>query len=177
MYQQQPAKRRAIDSKKHFAGLVDPSQHYPHRMNFYSNPPIAEITLDQFEQWAIDRLRSSFSLNTSTPHSVSSSPANADTMQSWAKLSHVSTATSLRKSSRLPSTLFLTNSSRSLRTRRNRQRSRKSGRKTITATSFFALLLRARRICERGSRARRAYSSNCGLLGMIRGRSRRFWTL
>lgn len=63
MYQQQP--RRAIDSKRHFAGgVVDFSQlNYPHRLNFYINPPTAEVTLDQFEQWAIDRLRSSFSLD------------------------------------------------------------------------------------------------------------------
>ncbi|APA10595.1 hypothetical protein sscle_06g053650 [Sclerotinia sclerotiorum 1980 UF-70] len=30
---------------------------YPHRLNFYSIPPTADITLEQFEQWAIDRLR------------------------------------------------------------------------------------------------------------------------
>lgn len=62
MYQQQPAKRRAIDAKRNFAGgAVDPNQlNYPHRLNFYINPPIAEVTLDQFEQWAIDRLRGLF---------------------------------------------------------------------------------------------------------------------
>ncbi|TEY64853.1 hypothetical protein BOTCAL_0142g00100 [Botryotinia calthae] len=30
---------------------------YPHRLNFYSIPPTADITLEQFEQWAIDSLR------------------------------------------------------------------------------------------------------------------------
>ncbi|KAF8455045.1 eukaryotic and archaeal DNA primase, large subunit-domain-containing protein [Kalaharituber pfeilii] len=30
---------------------------YPHRLNFYSTPPTAEISLEQFEQWAIHRLR------------------------------------------------------------------------------------------------------------------------
>lgn len=30
---------------------------YPHRLNFYTIPPTADITLEQFEQWAIDRLR------------------------------------------------------------------------------------------------------------------------
>jgi len=30
---------------------------YPHRLNFYTVPPTADITLEQFEQWAIDRLR------------------------------------------------------------------------------------------------------------------------
>lgn len=30
---------------------------YKHRLNFYDIPPTADITLEQFEQWAIDRLR------------------------------------------------------------------------------------------------------------------------
>ncbi|RKF64229.1 putative DNA primase large subunit [Erysiphe neolycopersici] len=30
---------------------------YSHRLNFYIIPPTGEITLEQFEQWAIDRLR------------------------------------------------------------------------------------------------------------------------
>ncbi|EPQ25975.1 uncharacterized protein PFL1_06430 [Pseudozyma flocculosa PF-1] len=30
---------------------------YPHRLNFYSLPPIDEITIEQFESWAIDRLK------------------------------------------------------------------------------------------------------------------------
>ncbi|KAH8665118.1 eukaryotic and archaeal DNA primase [Tricladium varicosporioides] len=30
---------------------------YKHRLNFYTTPPTADITLEQFEQWAIDRLR------------------------------------------------------------------------------------------------------------------------
>jgi hypothetical protein len=33
---------------------------YAHRLNMYDTPPTAEITLEQFEQWAIDRLRSTF---------------------------------------------------------------------------------------------------------------------
>lgn len=37
---------------------------YPHRLNFYAIPPTADITLEQFEQWAIDRLRGiNFSFN------------------------------------------------------------------------------------------------------------------
>jgi hypothetical protein len=31
---------------------------YPHRLNFYSRPPLEEITIEEFEIWAIDRLRS-----------------------------------------------------------------------------------------------------------------------
>lgn len=30
---------------------------YPHRLNFYERPPVEEITLEEFETWAIDRLR------------------------------------------------------------------------------------------------------------------------
>ncbi|KAF8441975.1 eukaryotic and archaeal DNA primase, large subunit-domain-containing protein [Terfezia claveryi] len=30
---------------------------YPHRLNFYTVPPTSEITLDQFEQWALNRLK------------------------------------------------------------------------------------------------------------------------
>jgi len=33
------------------------SNDYPHRLNFYNVPPTAEVTLDEFEQWAIDRLK------------------------------------------------------------------------------------------------------------------------
>ncbi|SJX64099.1 related to PRI2-DNA-directed DNA polymerase alpha, 58 KD subunit (DNA primase) [Sporisorium reilianum f. sp. reilianum] len=30
---------------------------YPHRLNFYTVPPIHEVTIEQFESWAIDRLK------------------------------------------------------------------------------------------------------------------------
>ncbi|KAG0644142.1 eukaryotic and archaeal DNA primase, large subunit-domain-containing protein [Tuber brumale] len=58
MFRQEPAKRvRAIDSKKHWGGADFKQLFYPHRLNFYNTPPTTEITLDEFEQWAIDRLR------------------------------------------------------------------------------------------------------------------------
>ncbi|CUS08469.1 unnamed protein product [Tuber aestivum] len=58
MFRQEPVKRpRAIDSKKHWAGVDIEQLFYPHRLNFYNTPPTMEITLDEFEQWAIDRLR------------------------------------------------------------------------------------------------------------------------
>ncbi|KAL7275075.1 DNA primase subunit pri2 [Rhizina undulata] len=54
----QDLKRRAVDHrKKHFGAAPFKETDYPHRLNFYNIPPTAEITLDQFEQWAIDRLR------------------------------------------------------------------------------------------------------------------------
>ncbi|KAI9607024.1 hypothetical protein KEM48_001626 [Puccinia striiformis f. sp. tritici PST-130] len=30
---------------------------YPHRLNFYNKPPDSEITIEEFESWAIDRLK------------------------------------------------------------------------------------------------------------------------
>ncbi|KAJ8112723.1 hypothetical protein ONZ43_g5328 [Nemania bipapillata] len=53
-----PKRRNVIDYRKR--QFVDPTYketEYPHRLNFYTTPPTADITLEQFEQWAIDRLR------------------------------------------------------------------------------------------------------------------------
>ncbi|CAF9917082.1 MAG: hypothetical protein ALECFALPRED_011003 [Alectoria fallacina] len=53
-----PKRRSTIDyKKKQFASPTYKEQEYPHRLNFYEIPPTAEITLEQFEQWAIGRLR------------------------------------------------------------------------------------------------------------------------
>lgn len=30
---------------------------YPFRLNMYREPPVHEVTIEQFETWAIDRLR------------------------------------------------------------------------------------------------------------------------
>ncbi|KAK3988357.1 eukaryotic and archaeal DNA primase, large subunit-domain-containing protein [Cladorrhinum sp. PSN332] len=53
------AKRRNVvdHRKKQFAEATYKETQYPHRLNFYATPPTADITLEQFEQWAIDRLR------------------------------------------------------------------------------------------------------------------------
>ncbi|KAH6641380.1 eukaryotic and archaeal DNA primase, large subunit-domain-containing protein [Chaetomium tenue] len=51
-------KKRVLDHrKKQFAGPLYKETQYPHRLNFYATPPTADITLEQFEQWAINRLR------------------------------------------------------------------------------------------------------------------------
>lgn len=52
-------KRRAVLGPRHkqFATTQWQEHSYSHRLNFYSDPPTADITLEQFEQWAIDRLR------------------------------------------------------------------------------------------------------------------------
>ena len=54
-----PKRRSTIDHKKRqFAIPTYKQQNYPHRLSLYEIPPTLEITLEQFEQWAIDRLRS-----------------------------------------------------------------------------------------------------------------------
>jgi DNA primase large subunit len=52
-----PKRRNVIDyRKKQFADPQSKESSYPHRLNFYVEAPTTEITLEQFEQWAIDRL-------------------------------------------------------------------------------------------------------------------------
>lgn len=54
-----PKRRATIDyKKKQFATPTCRQQDYPHRLSIYHVPPTAEIRLEDFEQWAIDRLRS-----------------------------------------------------------------------------------------------------------------------
>lgn len=53
-----PKRRAVLDhKKKQFAAPSFKQQDYPHRLNFYDVPPTSEITLEEFEQWAIDRLK------------------------------------------------------------------------------------------------------------------------
>lgn len=52
-------KRKRVDHRKtQFATAVYKEQDYPHRLSFYDTPPTQEISLEEFETWAIDRLRS-----------------------------------------------------------------------------------------------------------------------
>lgn len=54
-----PKRRNVVDyRKKQFAAPAYKEAEYPYRLNYYVTPPTADITLEQFEQWAIDRLRS-----------------------------------------------------------------------------------------------------------------------
>src|ERR1043165_5985726 len=53
-----PKRRNVLDHrKKQFADASYTQTTYPYRLNLYTVPPTADITLEQFEQWAIDRLR------------------------------------------------------------------------------------------------------------------------
>lgn len=56
----QEAKRRnIIDPKKQqFGDALWEEQNYPHRLNFYIIPPTADISLEEFEEYAIARLKS-----------------------------------------------------------------------------------------------------------------------
>lgn len=52
-------KRKRTDYKKtQFATATYKEQDYPNRLSFYDVPPTQEISLEEFETWAIDRLRS-----------------------------------------------------------------------------------------------------------------------
>jgi DNA primase large subunit len=53
------AKRRTIidPKKKQFAKAQWQSETYKHRMNFYALPPTGDVTLEQFEEWAIARIK------------------------------------------------------------------------------------------------------------------------
>lgn len=51
-------KRKRIDHKKQqFATATYKENEYPHRLSLYDVPPTQEISLQEFETWAIDRLR------------------------------------------------------------------------------------------------------------------------
>ncbi|KAF2141943.1 uncharacterized protein K452DRAFT_270601 [Aplosporella prunicola CBS 121167] len=53
-----PKRRAELDHKKRqFAQAKWREQEYTHRLNFYTLPPTAEITLEEFEEWAIARLK------------------------------------------------------------------------------------------------------------------------
>lgn len=54
------AKRRNIidPSKQQFGDALWEEQNYPHRLNFYTIPPTADISLEEFEEYALDRLKS-----------------------------------------------------------------------------------------------------------------------
>ncbi|KIW02683.1 uncharacterized protein PV09_06120 [Verruconis gallopava] len=53
------AKRRLEPRKQQFSKNAPEweSKNYAHRLNFYTLPPTAEISLEQFEEWAISRLK------------------------------------------------------------------------------------------------------------------------
>lgn len=47
-----------VDNETSNASLLQ--SEYPHRLNFYLKPPPAEISIEEFEQFALDRLQGNF---------------------------------------------------------------------------------------------------------------------
>lgn len=73
-----PKRRNVIDHrKKQFATPQFKDTQYLHRLSFYADAPTADITLEQFEQWAIDRLRGDGSCSRLVL------PAASNVEQSW----------------------------------------------------------------------------------------------
>lgn len=64
-YSRVDPKRRADLSyrRRQFANAEFKQQSYDHRLNFYILPPTVEITLEEFETWAIDRLKGEHSFD------------------------------------------------------------------------------------------------------------------
>jgi len=59
----EPKRRAEINyKKKQFSEPKFAATGYKHRLNFYSLPPSAEITLEEFEEWAIHRLKGAYTL-------------------------------------------------------------------------------------------------------------------
>jgi hypothetical protein len=53
-----PKRRADVNyKKKQFAKPEYQHQDYEHRLNFYILPPTADVTLEEFETWAIQRLK------------------------------------------------------------------------------------------------------------------------
>ncbi|GAA98965.1 uncharacterized protein L969DRAFT_89018 [Mixia osmundae IAM 14324] len=50
-------KQEAYDGVKPTGGAVYRSKQYPFRLSFYRKPPTQEVTIEEFECWAIDRLK------------------------------------------------------------------------------------------------------------------------
>ncbi|KAK9464705.1 eukaryotic and archaeal DNA primase, large subunit-domain-containing protein, partial [Lipomyces arxii] len=49
--------KKRVSERTNFGKEIVRDQDYPDRLNFYATPPLSEITIDEFEEWAIDRLR------------------------------------------------------------------------------------------------------------------------
>ncbi|BFZ58191.1 DNA primase subunit pri2 [Savitreella phatthalungensis] len=48
--------RPRLAARRHFGPEVHRDTDYPHRLSFYSRPPLSEITIEEFQTWALDRL-------------------------------------------------------------------------------------------------------------------------
>ncbi|KAA8902507.1 hypothetical protein TRICI_005868 [Trichomonascus ciferrii] len=57
MFRQNNGRKRRAYERKIDSVEIDRNTEYPYRLNFYHGPPLQEITVEEFEEWAIDRLR------------------------------------------------------------------------------------------------------------------------
>ena len=48
--------RNRLAARKNFGLEVQRDTDYPHRLSFYSQPPLSEVTIEEFQTWALDRL-------------------------------------------------------------------------------------------------------------------------
>ena len=63
-YRVDSRKRPHINHKKiQFKQAEYQAHDYKHRLNFYELPPTANVTLEEFELWAIARLKSEYCLH------------------------------------------------------------------------------------------------------------------
>ena len=56
MFTAKRPKVKASQQRRHFAPVVLRDSDFPHKLSFYTNPPTQEITIEEFQGWAIDRL-------------------------------------------------------------------------------------------------------------------------
>lgn len=55
-------KSRVVEKNQNFSSASFESLSYPTRLNFYKKPPVSEISIEEFETWAIDRLVGTLSI-------------------------------------------------------------------------------------------------------------------
>lgn len=67
---------KSPSSRSKSPGPSSSSSRYPFRLNFYSSPPSLEITLEEFEQYAIARLKILTFIHSLTERNIPPSQAN-----------------------------------------------------------------------------------------------------
>lgn len=123
-----PKRRQVVNhKKKQFVNSVFDHHEYKHRLNFYTIPPTADITLEEFELWAIDRLKGT------THNSTSPSTPLTPPSQSWPNSNPATSATAPPKKPNPTCALSLKSTCHCPKTPHER-RSNKSAKKTTTHT-------------------------------------------
>lgn len=76
----EPKKRRIDHKKTQFAQAGYKENEYSQRLSLYDIPPTAEVSLEEFETWAIDRLKGKRPGKVLSVRSNISSPGRAGDM-------------------------------------------------------------------------------------------------